>query len=229
MRVAPCLIGIMLLSGPCAAVLADPPAQPAPASTLRNAAFQSLSAAVLKPAQNPGWSAADLQQAATLQASIRSSQTEIERRYQKTPSVSAQYAQTIAADASAINAATNTKNAKVSINLLSIVDADLTAKVQQAHSAMGGTDSLGDDVNVTVVTTHAGTEVSGYLVRANCASEVSAVAPRFVFTNPTSPTSLPMPAGLYVMWVEKNAHKLALRDVTIGSTNSPSQNIEINL
>lgn len=156
---------------------------------------------------------------------ISSSSDVLRSRYAKTPEMSDAYRQTLQIDQNALSHAFDP--GKDSAGIVAAVQLDLSTKVDNGNGA-GSSTSNGPELSVTVTTTLNGAKVVGYLVRLNCRADENASSPEFVFNNPSNPTTTnTMPAGNFVLWLEKNGQHFSRRYVTLKATLDTGPNVPI--
>jgi hypothetical protein len=136
-----------------------------------------------------------------------------------------EYIASLESDRKAIEIALESPDSSKALPLLNAARADVVRKAEHAQKSSGAGTSLAETVYVSVKTVRGGQEVSGYLVRANPMTAPQENPPRFVFTNPSSPSKRGMPPGEFLMWLEKEGQQIQRRPVSIGGDGEPEQEI----
>jgi len=149
------------------------------------------------------------------------------QRYRTTPTMSDAFARTLTFD----NAALKRWSADPfhAGSTVASVRSDLEAKVANGNVA-GGSPTIGSDVTVIVTTKLNQMDATGYLVRLNSRADEDASSPEFVFNDPSNPrTSAVLPAGNYVLWLEKDGSHFSRRYVSIAAASAPAISITVDI
>jgi hypothetical protein len=176
---------------------------------------------------NAHWPQTDLATFNGNLAAISQLATTLSQRYAATPSMSADYRKTLTIDKAALDNALG--DATAALATVAGVRADLEAKVANGNVA-GGATSNGPDIPVTVTTMLNQSNAFGYLVRLNCRADASSTSPEFVFNSPSNPsTTGSLPAGNYVLWLQKGTQHYSREFVTIAAVQGPTVSIIVDV
>jgi hypothetical protein len=159
---------------------------------------------------------------ASLAATLHGSLEILSSKAEANPNVG--YVNMLYADQAAIQRFLTSPEANTTHGLFEAAVEDLRIKADQARTISGASAAVGDLVQVSVSTQHAGQTVSGYLVRANPLTVKNENPARFIFNNPTSPSEGEIPPGFVWLWIESSDGTFVKGQIMrIGGNGSPIQ------